>query len=137
MSINKVVITGNLTRDVEVRTTQSGTIVATIGVAVNDRVKNASSGEWEEYANYFNCVLFGKRAQSLQQYLTKGTKVAVDGKLRWSSWEKEGQKHNKIEILVDNLELLRSGNKNSDSQPGVEAYSAPSIDDLADEEIPF
>ena len=75
MSINKVVISGNLTRDGEIRTTQSGMSVLNIGVAVNDRIKNATSGEWEDYPNYVNCVMFGRRAEAIAQYLTKGTKV--------------------------------------------------------------
>lgn len=145
MSINKVIITGNLTRDIEVRTTQSGTIVGTIGVAVNDRIHNSSTNAWEDYANYINCVLFGKRAESLQPYLVKGAKVAIEGKLRWSSWETDGQKRNKIEVIVDDLELLspRNGGNGAQAQPSVAAYSAPKtpvIDEEAsamDEEVPF
>lgn len=145
MSINKVIITGNLTRDAELRTTQSGTIVVTMGVAVNDRVKNSTSGEWEEYANYINCVMFGKRAESLHPYLTKGTKVAIEGKLRWSSWESDGQKRNKIEVIVDDVELLspKNGGGASQNRQNAAAYSAPETpvvnmdSSVYDEEVPF
>lgn len=144
MSINKVVITGNLTRDAELRTTQGGTSVCTIGVAVNDRVRNSSTGEWEDYANFINCVLFGRRAEGLSPYLTKGTKVAIEGRLRYSAWEQDGQRRNKIEVLVDELELLSSRNGGaSQSAPAREAYSAPATpvinedSSVYDEDVPF
>ena len=85
MSINRVILTGNLTRDAELRTTQSGLSIATFGIAVNDRTKNSSTGEWEEYANFINCTMFGKRAEAVAQYLTKGTRVGIDGRLHYSS----------------------------------------------------
>lgn len=105
MSINKVVLTGNLTRDPEVRSTSSGTTVLNFGIAVNDRQKN-KNGEWEDYPNFINCTMFGKRAESLSRYLYKGCKVAIDGKLRWSQWEDNGYKRSKIEVIVNDLEML-------------------------------
>ena len=145
MSINKVVITGNLTRDAEVRNTSGGTTVANIGVAVNDRVRNASTGEWEDYANFINCVMFGKRAEGLSPYLKKGLKVAIEGRLRYSAWETEGQKRNKIEVIVDEIELMssRQGAGNSQPTPGREAFSAPATpvinedSSVYDEDVPF
>ena len=86
MSINRVVISGNLTRDAELRQTQSGSSILAFGVAVNDRRKNSQTGEWEDYPNYIDCTMFGPRAEKLAQYLTKGLKVAIEGKLRYSSW---------------------------------------------------
>lgn len=155
MSINRVVITGNLTRDAELRTTASGTAVLSIGVAVNDRRRNAQ-GEWEDYANFVNCVMFGSRAEKISQYLKKGQKVGIEGKLRWSQWEtNDGQKRSKLEVLVDDLEFLSSRNSdgqgggyqggnsyNSDAHLDASAYSAPSIpvdtnDSVYDSEIPF
>ena len=76
MSINRVVISGNLTRDGEIRATAGGTTVLTFGVAVNDRRRNAS-GEWEDVPNFVDCVMFGTRADALARFLTKGTKVAL------------------------------------------------------------
>jgi len=110
MSINKVIITGNLTRDPELRATPTGTSVLSFSVAVNDRRKNASSGEWEDVPNYIDCNLFGTRAEALSKYLFKGSKVGVDGKLRWSQWEKDGQKRSKVDVTVDNIELLSPRN---------------------------
>ena len=106
MSINRVNISGNLTRDPELRATQSGSSVLTFGVAVNDRRRNPQTGEWEDYPNYIDCVVFGNRAEPLSRFLSKGMKVAVEGKLRWSQWERDGQKRSKIEVIVDEVEFL-------------------------------
>ena len=110
MSINRVVISGNLTRDPDLRQTASGMAILSFGVAVNDRRKNPQSGEWEDYANYIDCTLFGNRANSLSNILTKGMKVAIEGKLRWSQWERDGQKRSKIEVIVDSLDFMSSRN---------------------------
>jgi len=115
MSINRVNISGNLTRDPEMRTTQSGTQILSFGVAVNDRRRNPQSGEWEGVPNFIDCVVFGNRADALQRLLTKGMKVAIEGKLRWSQWEKDGQKRSKIEVIVDEVEFM-SGSK-AQNQP--------------------
>ena len=110
MSINRVIISGNLTRDPELRSTASGLPVLGFGVAVNDRRKNQQTGEWEDYPNFIDCSMFGTRAESLSRYLSKGTKVSIEGKLRWSQWEREGQKRSKIEVIVDELEFMSSRN---------------------------
>ncbi len=141
MSINRVTLTGNLTRDAEARTTASGYTVISFSIAVNDRRKNGSTGEWEDYANFIDCVRF-TQSEKLAGYLTKGTKVAIDGKLHWSSWEQEGQKRSKLEVTVENLEFMtgrQQGNGNNAGQvpaPAV-APSAPAQDSLYDEDIPF
>ena len=107
MSINRVIQSGNLTRDAELRRTQSDLAVLTFGLAVNERRRKADSDEWEEYPNFIDCVLFGNRAEALEQYLVKGTKVALEGRLRWSSWEAEdGSKRSKHEIIVEELEFM-------------------------------
>lgn len=106
MSINRVVITGNMTREPELRRAASGMAILNLGVAVNDRRKNPQSGEWENVPNYIDCVIFGTRAESLSRFLHKGSKVAIEGKLRYSSWEKDGNRRSKIEVMVDDLELL-------------------------------
>ena len=107
MSINRVNISGNLTRDSELRAANNGTAILNFSVAVNDRRKNAS-GEWEDVPNYVDCVVFGTRATALHRMLKKGTKVAIEGKLRYSSWEKDGAKRSKLEVIVDELELMNS-----------------------------
>lgn len=129
MSINRVIISGNLTRDSELRSTASGMPVLGFGVAVNDRRKNQQTGEWEDYPNFIDCTMFGARAESLSRFLNKGVKVSVEGKLRWSQWERDGQKRSKIEVIVDELEFMSSRN-NGDAQQSSgyssPAYSAPS-----------
>ncbi|MCQ2751689.1 MAG: single-stranded DNA-binding protein [Coriobacteriales bacterium] len=108
MSINRVVITGNLTRDPELRTTPNGTSVLNIGVAVNDRRRNAQSGEWEDYANFIDCTMFGKRAEAVSNYLKKGSKVAIEGKLHYGSWEDKttGQRRSKVDVTIDEIEFM-------------------------------
>ncbi len=156
MSINRVVISGNLTRDPELRQTQSGMPVLSLGVAVNDRRRNPQTGDWEDYPNFIDCTMFGTRAQSLSNYLSKGTKVTIEGKLRWSQWEREGQKRSKIEVIVDDLEFMSSRNGSGAQSNGygasnyggaapmgggnTAAYSPAPVDvssSVYDEDIPF
>ena len=151
MSINRVIISGNLARDPELRSTAGGLPVLGFGVAVNDRRKNQQTGEWEDYPNFIDCTMFGARAESLSRYLGKGTKVAIEGKLRWSQWEREGQKRSKIEVIVDELEFMSSRNSDSSSYGGgmgggysapaaAPVVAAPVVDassSVYDEDIPF
>ena len=139
MSINRVIISGNLTRSPELRSTQSGTDVLSFGVAVNDRRKNPQTNEWEDYPNFVDCTMFGNRARSVSQYLAKGSKVAIEGKLRWSQWERDGQKHSKLSVLVDELEFMSRSDGGSASS-AVPAPSRPVVDASAsvyDDDIPF
>lgn len=135
MSINKVIITGNLTRDIDMKVTQGGMAIGTLGVAVNDRRKNSQTGQWEDVANFVDCTLFGRRAEALAQYLVKGTKVAIEGKLRWQSWEdrSSGQKRSKLDVVVDDIELL--GGKQGQTQQRQQP--APQADLYAASEVPF
>ena len=131
-NINRVVLSGNLTRDPEVRRTQAGMPIANFGIAVNDRRKN-NAGEWEDYANFIDCVMFGKRAEALADYLSKGSKVSLEGKLRWSQWERDGQKRSKLEVIVDEIDF--SGNKRKEeprTEPEPQAQHG-----VYDEDIPF
>ena len=116
MSINRVVISGNLTRDPELRSTTSGTQVLSFGVAVNDRRRNQQTGEWEDYPNFVDCTMFGARAEAISRYLSKGAKVAIEGKLRYSSWERDGQRRSKLEVIVDEIEFLSSRNQQGGGQ---------------------
>ena len=105
MSINRVAISGNLTRDAELRQTASGMAVLGFSVAVNDRVKG-DDGQWTDRPNFIECSMFGTRAEKIAPYLSKGTKVTIAGKLRWSQWERDGQKRSKIEVIVDEVEFM-------------------------------
>lgn len=105
-NINIVVISGNTTRDVELRRTQSGMPIASFGMAVNDRRKNAQTGEWEDMANWVDVVGFGERWEKLAGYITKGTKLTVRGKLRYSSWQaQDGSKRSKLDVVAEDVEL--------------------------------
>mgnify|MGYP002728988418 FL=1 len=152
MSINRVIISGNLTRDPDLRSTASGMAVLSLGVAVNDRRRNQQTGEWEDYPNFVDCTMFGTRAESLARFLSKGTKVTIEGKLRWSQWERDGQKRSKLEVVVDDLEFMSSrnggqqggyNNSGYGSQsyaPAAPAPAAPVIEtssSVYDEDIPF
>ena len=127
MSINSVCISGFLTRDPDLRHTQGGTAVLTMGVAVNDRRKNPQTGVWEDCPNFVDCTMFGARAESVARFLSKGSKVAIEGKLRYSSWERDGQKRSKLEVVVDEIEFMSRG-----QQPG----GCDAVD-VYDEECPF
>jgi single-strand DNA-binding protein len=110
-NINRVVISGNLTRDPEWRGQQQTALA--LGVAVNDERKDPETGEWVEVPNFIDCVMFGNRARAVSQYLQRGTKVTVEGRLRWSSWEaQDGTKRSKVEVVVDEIEF---SNRQSDT----------------------
>ena len=128
MSINRVLLAGNLTRDPDLRSTSGGTSVLSFGLAVNERQKNGSTGEWEDRPNFFDCTMFGKRAEAVSRYLSKGSKVALEGRLRWSQWERDGQKRSKVEVIVDELEFMSQ--KAASYDDGYEP-------DVYDDAIPF
>lgn len=135
MSINKVALSGNLTRDPELRTTGGGTPVLGFGLAVNDRRKSASTGEWEDYANFVDCTMYGARAESVAKLLAKGCKVFLEGKLRWSQWERDGQKRSKIEVIVNDIDVCLKKSSASGDEPY--AGEADAETGLYDEDIPF
>lgn len=142
MSINRAIISGNLTRDAELRQTQSGSHVLSFSVAVNERVKNGD--QWEDRPNFIECTMFGKRAESIAKYMTKGAKVCAEGKLRWSQWEKDGQKRSKVEVVVDEIEFMSRSESAASSEHSygysAPSYGAPAYDGSAsvyDEDIPF
>lgn len=139
MSINKVLISGNLGRDPELQSTNGGTEVLRFGVAVNDRVKGAD-GEWTDRPNWIDCVMFGTRAKSVSRFLSKGSKVAIEGKLRWSQWERDGQKRSKIEVIVDEIEFMTSSGdgQQAAAHPYQPPIAAPVVDEsIYDDNIPF
>lgn len=148
MSINRVNITGNLTRDPELRATAGGTQMLTFGVAVNDRRKNPQTSAWEDVPNFVDCIVFGSRAEAVSRFITKGSKVAIEGKLRYSSWEtKEGQRRSKLEVIVDEIEFMSRSNGQQVTSPAAEAvkvadtpaYGMPQAPEpeFYDADIPF
>lgn len=148
MSINRVNITGNLTRDPELRATAGGTQMLAFGVAVNDRRKNQQTGEWEDFPNFVDCIVFGSRAEAVSRFLSKGAKVAIEGKLRYSAWENnEGQRRSKLEVVVDEIDFMSRPQGQQVTSPAAEAakvadvpsYSAPRAPEpeFYDADIPF
>jgi single-strand DNA-binding protein len=104
-SFNKVILMGNLTRDVEIRYIPSGTAVAEVGLAVNDRRKNAS-GEWVDETTFVDVTLWGRQAEVAGEYLSKGSPVLIGGRLKLDQWEKDGQKRSKLRVVAENMRML-------------------------------
>lgn len=124
MGINRVFISGNLTRDAEVRHTAGGAAVVSFGMAVNDRRKNPATGEWEDVPNFVDCVVFGKYGAAIAQSLAKGAKVCVDGQLRYSAWEKDGQKRSKLEVVVNKCDITTYNKQDTQPIPPVSMYDS-------------
>ena len=140
MSINHVNISGNLTRDPELRSTAGGTNILSFGVAVNDRRRSQRTGEWEDVPNFIDCIIFGQRAEAVLRFLSKGSKVAIDGKLHYSSWEtKDGQRRSKLEVVVEEIEFLSKAQTATTTTQGQPSFSAPQApeENLSDSDIPF
>lgn len=118
MSINSVCISGNIGRDPEVRATQSGTSILSFSLAVNERVKKGE--EWTDYTNWVDVCVFGRRADSLGRILSKGMKVTVSGHLRYSTWEKDGQKRSKLEVIAEDVDIMQRRDAAQDQQGGYQ-----------------
>ena len=146
--INHVVLVGRLTRDAELKSIASGQSVCKFSIAINRRRKNGD--QWVDEPNFFDIVAWGRQGEALHQYLLKGKMVGVEGELHQNSWEQDGQKRSKVEIVANNLQLLggNPGNNNSgggtapsqgqdwQSGGGSPGGSAPAEDSFADD-IPF
>jgi single-strand DNA-binding protein len=124
-NINTVVITGNLTKDPELRTTPNGTSVCKLRVAVNSRRKDSSSGEWVDKANYFDVTVWGAQGENCATYLSKGRPVAVEGRLDWREWEAQdgSGKRQAVEIIANSVQFLGSRGDNPSSGNGIQAQS--------------
>jgi single-strand DNA-binding protein len=108
-NINRVVLTGNLTRDPELRSTGSGMSVCSLRVACNTRRKNQTTGDWEDKPNYFDVTVWGAQGENCARFLAKGRPVAIDGRLEWREWEAEGgHKRQAIDIIADSVQFLGS-----------------------------
>jgi len=133
-NINVAVITGNLTKDPELRHTGGGTAVCELRVAVNSSRKNGQTGEWEDKANYFDVVVWGAQGENCANYLAKGRPVAVEGRLDWSEWEaKDGSgKRQKVQIVAKSVQFLGSRDGSGGGGGGEGGGFSPSSDVPAD-----
>lgn len=118
--INNVTIIGRLTRDAELAYTPGGMAIATMGIALDRSVKKGE--EWVQEANFFEVKCFGKQAENLKQYLTKGKQIGVQGYLRQERWEKDGQKQSKVVINANDIQLLGGRDSNNNSQDNGYGY---------------
>ncbi len=152
-NINRVVLTGNLTRDPELRSTASGLAVCSLRIASNTRRKNQSTGEWEDKPNFFDVTVWGAQGENCARFLAKGRPVAIDGRLEWREWEsQDGNKRQAVEIIADAVQFLGSREDTGggggftprsdvpvddrDFQPAG-ATASPSNSAPAEDDIPF
>ena len=154
-NINRVIITGNLTKDPEVRATAGGLSICSLRIATNTRRKDGQTGEWVDKANYFDVTVFGRQGENAARYLSKGRPVAIDGRLEWREWQDQsGNKRQSVEIVADNIQFLGGRDENgggggggngftprsdipvdtNDYQPAGVSSGAPAP---ADDDIPF
>lgn len=106
-SFNRVILMGNITRDIELKYLQSGTAVTEIGVAMNDRRKTAS-GEWVEETTFVDVTLWGREAEVASEYLSKGSPIFIEGRLKLDSWETDGQKRSKLRVVCERMRMVGS-----------------------------
>lgn len=115
-SYNRVILMGNVTRDIDLRYTPAGTPVTEVGMAVNDRRKN-QNGEWVDETTFVDVTFWGRTAEVASEYLSKGSPVFVEGRLKLDTWEKDGQKHYKLRVVCDRMQLLGSRSDGGGSRP--------------------
>ncbi len=146
-SFNRVVLVGNLTRDVELRYTPQGTAVTDVGLAVNERVKR--NDQWVDEANFFDVTLWGRLAEIAGEYLSKGSSVLIEGRLKQESWEQEGKKRSKVKVVAEKLQMLggrpggssgggsqsspassQAGGQAAEDQQAYSSQGAPPADDV-------
>ena len=142
--INRVILVGRLTRNAELKYTNSGAAVSKFSLAINQRRKKGD--QWEDEVHYFDVSLWGKTAEAINQYLVKGKQVGVEGQLRQDRWQQDGQNRSKVEIVATNVQLLGSGSgggrqgQGSPAEPGAvrsePPEGAPPPDNFEDD-IPF
>src|ERR1700758_5668309 len=124
-NINRVVLTGNLTRDPELRSTPSGTPVCSLRLACNGRRKNNETNQWEDQPNYFDITVWGAQGENCHRYLSKGRGVAIDGRLQWREFtDKDGNKRQAVDIVAENVQFLGGGNGDGQGTPDRGASSA-------------
>ena len=132
-NINRVVLTGNLTRDPELRSTGSGTPVCSLRVACNTRRRNGATGDWEDKPNFFDVTVWGAQGENCARFLSKGRPVAIDGRLEWREWEDQsGNKRQNVEIVADAVQFLggrEDGGGGGQSSGGFTPRSDVPVDD--------
>lgn len=128
-SFNRVILVGNVTRDVELRFTQSGLAVTDLGLAVNDRRRN-QAGEWIDETTFLDVTLWGRQAEVAGEYLSKGSPVLIEGRLKLDTWEQDGQKRSKLRVVGERMQMLGSrtggGGGGGGSSPRSEHQSSSS-----------
>ncbi len=146
-SYNRVILMGNLTRDPELRYIPSGTAVSEIGLAVNDRVKKGD--QWVDEATFVDVTLWGRTAEVANEYLSKGSSILIEGRLKLDSWEKDGQKRSKLRVVADKMQMVGgrsgggggggsfSGGDSSQQSNAAPAAEAPAPTMPPADEIPF
>jgi single-strand DNA-binding protein len=148
-SFNRVILLGNITRDIELRRTGQGTAVTDIGLAVNERVKR--NDEWVDEVNFFDVTLWGRTAEIADEYLGKGSSVMIEGRLKHETWEQpDGQKRSKVKVIGERMQMLGSkpsgsNMKSSPSQQGQPATQGSAAQETAsaaqgpppNDEVPF
>jgi single-strand DNA-binding protein len=139
-SVNKCILLGNVGKDPEIKASASGTIIANFSIATSDRFQD-KDGNWQDRTEWHNCVAFKRNAEIIRDYVRKGSKLYVEGKIQTRSWEKDGQKHYKVEIIVNDLSLLSGrdeGNQVSSAAVREPArVDAGATTEISDEDIPF
>jgi single-strand DNA-binding protein len=141
-SFNRVILVGNITRDIELRYTTGGLAVTDIGLAVNDRRKT-QTGEWVDETTFVDITLWGRQAEIASEYLSKGSPVLIEGRLKQDTWEQEGQKRSKLKVIGERMQMLgtrpagaRPERESADDSAAIgtdERHAGPPPDD----DIPF
>lgn len=131
-SFNKVILVGNVTRDPELRYISSGTAVTDIGLAVNDRRKNAQ-GEWVEETTFVDVTLWGRTAEVAGEYVSKGSPLLIEGRLKLDQWEKDGKKNSKLRVVCDRMQLLGSRGGGDGARPKARIASGKAGGDTFDQ----
>ena len=148
-SFNRVILVGNLTRDPDIKYIPSGTAVSEIGLAVNDRVKKGN--EWVDETTFVDITLWGRTAEVANEYLSKGSSILIEGRLKLDTWEKDGQKRSKMRVVAERMQMLgakgggggggRSGSGGSRPAREDDPFSAPAEEYIPsgppDDDIPF
>lgn len=146
MSYNKVILMGNLVRDVEVRSLPGGTSVAALGIAVNRKWRDGASGEMREEVTFVDCEAFGKTAENIARFFAKGKPIFVEGRLKLDTWKDkaDGSNRSKLKVIVESFEFV-GGKGDGAAQPARAAapaaapgkYSGPGYEPISEDQIPF
>ena len=136
--MNRVILMGNITRKPEIRKTPSGASVCNFSIAVSEKYKD-KQGQWVDKAEFINCVAWNRTAEVIEQYLDKGSKILVEGKMSTSSYDKNGEKRYKTEVIVSNMQMLGGKSDNQATQQAPAPSQAPSYDapSYQDDSLPF